>query len=157
MACCMQLPAHPLCHGLEFLFHFLSLHVGLFLQGDKKILSNLDITRRQAMDRYTQHVQHCSECKAALANTQATANAAAFTAVACVVCACLVASIRATAALSPGTVPGWLSGVVSWGVPGVLGLTGPLVLLGVAAAGVYFLAKKLEGLFYFREFERPVF
>jgi anti-sigma factor RsiW len=127
------------------------------LQGDRAILDNLDITRRQALDRYTQHVQHCSECKAALANTQATATAAAVAAVASVVGACLVASIRATAALSPDSVPTWLSGVVSWGAPGVLGLTGPLLLAGAAAVVVYFLAKKLEGLFYYREFERPVF
>jgi anti-sigma factor RsiW len=135
----------------------LLLCVYVFLQGDNAILSNLDITQRQAMDRYTQHVQHCSECKAALKNTQNTANAAAVAAVASVVGACLVASIRATAALSPGSVPAWLCGVVSWGCPGVLGLTGPLVLLGLFAAGVYFLAKKLEGLFHYREFVRPVF
>jgi len=109
------------------------------------------------MDRYTQHVQHCSECKAALAKTQSTAAAAAIAAVACLVGACLVASVRATAALQPAAVPGWLSGVVSWGSPGVLGLTGPLLLFGLVATGVYFLAKKLEGLFHYREFVRPVF
>lgn len=130
------------------------------VQGDKEILHNLDITRRQAMDRYTQHVQHCSECKAALANTQKTATAAAAAMVAAVVGACLVASIRATAALQPAAVPAWLAGVAAWGVgpgAGVLGLTGPLLLVGLVAAGVYYLAKKLEGLFYYREFERPVF
>jgi anti-sigma factor RsiW len=126
-------------------------------QGEAQILSNLDITRRQAMDRYSQHVAHCSECKAALSKTQATANVAAITAVASLVAACLVASIRATAALNPAAVPSWLSSVVSAGAPAVLGLTGPLVVLGLAAAAVCFLAKKLEGLFYFREFERPVF
>jgi anti-sigma factor RsiW len=127
------------------------------LQGNKAILDNLDITRRQAMDRYTQHVQHCSECKAALSNTQKTATAAAAAVIASAVGACLVASIRATAALQPGSVPAWLSGLVSWGAPGVLGLTGPLLLVAAVAGCVYFLAKKLEQLFYYREFERPVF
>lgn len=121
------------------------------------ILDNLDITRRQAMDRYTQHVQHCSECKAALSNTQSTASAAAVAAVASVVGACLVASVRATAAMQPDVVPGWLAGLVAWGSPGLLGLAGPLLLFGLVAAGVHFVAKKLEGLFYFREFVRPVF
>lgn len=109
------------------------------------------------MDRYSQHVAHCSECKAALTKTQATANAAAITAVASLIGACLVASVRATAALNPAAVPSWLSSVVSCGSPAVLGLTGPLLGLGLVATAVCFLAKKLEGLFYFREFERPVF
>lgn len=110
------------------------------------------------MDRYSQHVAHCSECKAALSKTQATANAAAITAVASLIGTCLVASVRATAALNPAAVPSWLLGVVSCGSPtAVLGLTGPLLVLGLVATAVCFLAKKLEGLFYFREFERPVF
>lgn len=109
------------------------------------------------MDRYTQHVQHCSECKAALSNTQATAAAAAVVALGSLVAACMVASVRATAALSPGSVPQWLSGLVGWGAPGVLGLTGPLLLVGLVAVGVHLAAKKLEGLFYYREFTRPVF
>lgn len=134
-------------------------------QGREAILKNLDLTRRQAMDRYTQHVQHCAECKAALSRTQAIAATAAAAAVGAFVAACLVASVRATAALAPAAVPAWVAGVASWGVVadggsgvgGVLGLCGPLLLLGLAAVGVHFLAKKLEGLFFYREYDRPAF
>jgi anti-sigma factor RsiW len=130
------------------------------LQDEATLFRNLDLTRRQAMDRYSQHVQHCSECKAALARTQAVAASAAIAAVAAVVGACVVASVRAAAALTPGAVPGWLLGMASWGFGGsgsVLGLAGPLLLLGLAAAGVHVLASKLEGLFHYREFVRPTF
>lgn len=128
----------------------------LLLQGASTILANLNLTPRQAMDRYSQHVQHCSHCKAALSKTQAVAAAALVTAVAALAAACLAASVRATAALSPAAVPGWLLGVAGAGGQ-LFGLAGPLLLLGLAAAGVHVVAKKLEGLFHYREFTRPAF
>jgi anti-sigma factor RsiW len=128
----------------------------LCLQGSSTVLANLNLTPRQAMDRYSQHVQHCSHCKAALAKTQAVAAAALAAAIAALAAACLAASVRATAALSPDAVPGWLLGVVSAGGQ-VVGLAGPLLLLGLVAAGVHVAAKKLEQLFYYREFTRPAF
>jgi hypothetical protein len=128
----------------------------LLLQGASTILANLNLTPRQAMDRYSQHVQHCSHCKAALARTQAVAAAALATAVAAVAAACLAASVRATAALSPAAVPAWLLGGVSAGGQ-MVGLAGPLLLLGLEAAGVHIAAKNLEQLFFYREFTRPAF
>ncbi|WIA30048.1 hypothetical protein OEZ86_000143 [Tetradesmus obliquus] len=126
------------------------------MQGASTVLANLNLTPRQAMDRYSQHVQHCSHCKAALSKTQAVAAAALATAVAALAAACLAASVRATAALSPAAVPGWLLGVAGAGGQ-LFGLAGPLLLLGLAAAGVHVVAKKLEGLFHYREFTRPAF
>jgi hypothetical protein len=125
-------------------------------QGAKAVLSNLDITSQQAMDRFTQHVQHCTHCKAALARTQSTANAALAAAVGCLAVACLAASARATAALAPAAMPAWLVAAAGAGCQ-TFGLAAPLLLLGLAAVAVHIVAKKVEQLFYYREFTRPAF
>ncbi|KAF6257312.1 hypothetical protein COO60DRAFT_1640038 [Scenedesmus sp. NREL 46B-D3] len=126
------------------------------LQGASAVLTNLNITPRQAMDRYSQHVQHCSHCRKALGRTQSVAAAALVTALAALAGACLAASVRAAAATSPAAVPGWLLGLVSAGGQAV-GLAGPLLLLGLVAVGVHVAAKKVEQLFHYREFTRPAF
>eukprot|EP00879_Flechtneria_rotunda_P032400 GHRR01035601.1.p1 GENE.GHRR01035601.1~~GHRR01035601.1.p1 ORF type:complete len:156 (-),score=57.99 GHRR01035601.1:152-619(-) len=126
------------------------------MQGPNQVLANLDITPQQAMDRYSQHVSHCTHCKRALARTQATATATMAAAIASLVGACLAASVRATASLAPSTVPGWLLRVTNAGCS-LVGLPGPLLLLGLFAIGVHLVAKQVEQLFYYKDFKRPAF
>lgn len=150
---------HCLAKKLPFSCSVLSSLLLLLLyvvQGPADVLSNLDLTSRQAMDRFTQHVQHCTHCKAALARTQAIAKAALATAAGCLAVACLAASARATAALAPSAVPAWLVAAAGAGCQ-TFGLAAPLLLLGLVAVGVHIAAKKIEQLFFYREFTRPAF
>jgi hypothetical protein len=122
---------------------------------------------RQILDRYSQHVRHCTHCSKALSNTQkvaARATALAFGLAAAAAAAALAkalapvfaATAGATAVLQGGAaaaqlLPDWLSSCLGFFGPG------NLLLLSAAAVVVAWAARGLERQFIFVPFDRKPF